>query len=203
MPSRPKKPATIDVEATIERLKDPANMKTADGKRIKRKLCKSIAVETAKGVVQREKVYQMHVEKRMTHKEIAEALGVTISRVGVIWRDICASLAERVPQTPETYLQMRAEVNGQLDAAYQDACVVRSNPQLLAVRLKILEMKAKLFGLNLEANNAPTGDKPYTPPEEIAQEVEKMQLAMYARRGDVMEAREALQQQEERDVTPP
>ena len=81
MPSRSKS-SIIDLDATAERLKDPRNMKDRNGKRIPRVLAKNVAKETAKGVVQREKVYRMYVEQRMSIVEIAGQIGFPRDRHG-------------------------------------------------------------------------------------------------------------------------
>lgn len=199
MPSRSK--PVIDLDAAVERLKNPRNMKGANGRKIPRALAKSVAKTTAQGIRQRERVYQLIVEQRYSHAEVAEVLGVTVTRVGQLWRDIMESLIARVPKTPDDFVMMRAQVNGHLDQIIQDACVLRHDARNQAIRLKALEMKCRLFGLNLEGSDSLGEEKPYAPPEEIAADVEKMQLAIFGRGKDVEAAKLALQEGE-RDVSP-
>lgn len=208
MPNNPKKPAkrkrrAFDVDTVIEGLKDEAAIVDMEGNRITRGFRRFVRKQHAYGMCNRQSVWELHVKQGLTLTKVAEIMDLSIPRVCAMYREWREFLIANCPKTSNDFLAMREELNAQLDSVINDACADRKDSRMMAIRLKAIEQKARLYGLNLEQKADGDSDGvPYATPDEIAEAVQKRAMEMHGRAMDVAAARLALAQDTERDVTP-
>lgn len=108
--------------------------------------------------------------------DVARALGITQQAVSLHWGRICEELD--IIQTPQ---RARILMARQCDVMYQRGARMGDESRGIPIALKALELKAKLLGLNLEAQTAGGDITPYKTPDEIAESVRAQVLAIHGR----------------------
>lgn len=108
--------------------------------------------------------------------DVARALGITQQAVSLHWQRICEELD--INQTPA---RARVLMARQCDVMYQRGARMGDESRGIPIALKALELKAKLLGLNLEAQTAGGDITPYKTPDEIADAVRAQVLAIHGR----------------------
>lgn len=124
----------------------------------------------------RQRVEVLTIKHGWRLPEVQKALGVSQQAINKHWQNICEELDfDDVPK------RMRAVVARQFDAQYERACRMNDDTRGIPIALKALELKAKLLGLNLEAQTAGGDITPYKTPDEIAESVRAQVLAIHGR----------------------
>lgn len=108
--------------------------------------------------------------------DVARALGITQQAVSLHWQRICEELD--IIQTPS---RARVLLARQCDVMYQRGCRMGDESRGIPIALKAMEMKAKLLGLNLEAQAGDSSLVPYKTPEEVAETVQRHILDQHGR----------------------
>ena len=108
--------------------------------------------------------------------DVARALGIRKQAVSVHWANICEEL-----DIDETPARQRSMISRQCDAMYQRAARMGDPAKGIPIALKALEIKARLYGLNLEAQAGDSSLVPYKTPEEVAETVQRHILEQHGR----------------------
>jgi transposase-like protein len=169
-------------------------------------LRKQLAKLKALGMSTKLVIFELYCRQGRSMADVAAIMGMSYEGVRRHWVAMQADLAAAAPTTPERAAAMREETNAVLQATIEatfsraemvdetgKATVVEmpASPQMLAVRLKALDQRAKLYGLNLEQVATDSGPKPYQAPEEVSARVTKHLQLMYNQPENQSESRSA------------
>lgn len=127
----------------------------------------------------RDKVWVLHYTHGWPMRKIAKALGVTHQAIHKHCVAIEADM-EQAPANPQAP-KRRAILRERLEAQYARAMEMTDTERSVVLALKTLEVMAKLDGLNLEAKDDSQKLVPYTPPEDIAADVQAVILQRWNR----------------------
>lgn len=149
------------------------------------------------GATNRQVIFELHARQGRSITEVAQIMGLSYHAVYAQWELIKADVAANAPTTAEQFTAIREVIDTHLqntiEATYAKAEIVDektgetqtiempANPQMLAIRLKALDQRAKLYGVNLEQQAQDTGQQPYSAPDEIASEVRQKILELHQR----------------------
>lgn len=149
------------------------------------------------GATNKQVIFELHARQGRPIIEVAAIMGLSYSAVYQHWEAIKADIAANAPTTPEQFTAIRETIDAHLQATIEatyaraevvdektgEATVIEmpANPQMLAVRLKALDQRAKLYGVNLEQQAQEGGTPPYAAPDIIAEEVKRKILDLHKR----------------------
>jgi hypothetical protein len=108
--------------------------------------------------------------------DVARALGITQQAVSLHWTKICSELD--LNGTPESRRLILAR---QCDTIYQRASRMDDEAKGLLIAARTIEIRAKLWGVNMDEQAAGAALVPYSTPEEIADRVRQQVLAIHGR----------------------
>lgn len=128
-----------------------------------------------------ERVEILMVRHGWKQGDVARALGVSRQAVNQHWARICDEL-----DIDDTPVRQRSMISRQCDAMYQRASRMGDPAKGIPIALKALEIKARLYGLNLEAQAGSAALVPYKTPEEVAETVQRHILEQHGR-GNLVE----------------
>lgn len=131
------------------------------------------------GMPTRDKVWTLHVVEGWSIMDIARSQGVSYQAIWQHWQAIEAEL-EAAPPDNQAH-KRRAILRQRLEAQYAKACKITDPERQIVLCLKTLEVMAKLDGLNLDTQDSGHKLVPYTPPEEIAADVQAVILQRWNR----------------------
>lgn len=131
------------------------------------------------GMPTRDKVWTLHVQEGWSLMDIARSQGVSYQAIWQHWQAIESEL-EAAPPDNQAH-KRRAILRQRLEAQYAKACKITDPERRIVLCLKTLEVMAKLDGLNLEAQDGGQKLVPYTPPEDIAADVQAVILKRWNR----------------------
>lgn len=124
----------------------------------------------------RERIEILMVRHGWKKPDVRRALGISQQAVSKHWQNICEELdVEELPA------RQRAIVSRQCEAMYQRASRMGDPAKGIPIALKALEIKARLYGLNLEAQAGDSSLVPYKTPEEVAETVQRHILEQHGR----------------------
>lgn len=142
-------------------------------------------------------IFELHCRQGRSLPDVAAIMGLSHEGVRRHWVAIQADIAAQAPSTPEQFTAIRETIDAHLQATIEatyaraevvdektgEATVIEmpANPQMLAVRLKALDQRAKLYGVNLEQQAQESGTPPYAAPDIIAEEVKRKILDLHKR----------------------
>lgn len=174
---------------------DEATMQDAL-KRMPRPFRKMMEKNKILGLTQRQVILHLHTKEGMSLMKIADTLGISCGAVCQHWKVIKEEVFAQALKTPEEQAMIRERITGllwatvestfestttQIDAETGDEVEVecQASPQMLAVRVKTLEVLAKAYGINVEAD-ADTGQS-YSAPDDVVQRVRAKMLELNGR----------------------
>lgn len=127
----------------------------------------------------RDKVWALHYVHGWPAPKIGRALGMSRQAIHRHRMSIEDELeqSESGPQVAKR----RSILRERLEAQYSRAMDVKDKERSVVLALKTLEVMAKLDGLNLDTQDASQKLVPYTPPEDIAADVQAVILQRWNR----------------------
>lgn len=129
-----------------------------------------------KGLSTREKVRILMIQHGWSQSDVARGLGVSRQAVSQHWAVIIDGM-ELNPQPERT----RAMIRNRLEGSFTKACRITDPERSVIVQLKVLELMAKLDGLNSEADNSKGQDVNYATPAHIQDSVRAKLLELHNR----------------------
>jgi hypothetical protein len=147
----------------------------------------------ALGLEPGEQVWELHVVQGRSVGETATLLGLTWAEAAALRQDMRAQRAEHAPRAEADFHAVREELRDRLVSILEDASRAQDDPRLLAVRQRVCDQIADLYGLNMQRRAAVeeavipySQSTPLNP--ELAQALEGHTLEKYGRKDDVQEA---------------
>ena len=152
-----------------------------------------LADAQAQGLEVAEQVWQLHVVQGRSPGETARLLGLTAAEVAAHRAEMLARLAARGPRTEADFQAVREELRDRLVSILEDASRARDDPRLLAVRQRVCDQIADLYGLNMQRRAAAEeAAVPYSVPPEKSEAVLEMAENGFGRKHDIRDARAGL-----------
>jgi len=155
----------------------------------------------ALGSTQRMAIFELHVRQGKSITDIALMLGIGVPAVCNHWAIIKAELAEKAPSSDVDFISLREELAARLRATIDEThsfmpvkdvetgeeimMGVPTEPKMLAIRLKAIEQLSKLYGVNMEREEAASGPPPYEAPEAIGEMVKARLLEIHGQGSSV------------------
>lgn len=152
-----------------------------------------LAGAQALGLGPGEMVWELHVVQGRSVRETARLLGLAAGEVTALRGEMRARAAERAPRSEGDFQAVREELRERLVAILEDACRAPEDPRLLAVRQRVCDQLAELYGLKMQRRSG--GEEPvqrYALPEEMSAAVEARVNDLFGRAAEIEAARKAV-----------
>ncbi|TDU64103.1 hypothetical protein EI77_04287 [Prosthecobacter fusiformis] len=101
-----------------------------------------------------ERVWELHVVQGRSVGETGRLLGLAGAEVMALCAEMRARLAARAPRAEADFHAVREELRDRLVSILEDASRARDDPRLLAVRQRVCDQLAELYGLKMQRRAA-------------------------------------------------
>ncbi|MES2738377.1 MAG: hypothetical protein V4672_18800 [Verrucomicrobiota bacterium] len=152
-----------------------------------------LAGAQALGLGPGEMVWELHVVQGRSVRETARLLGLAAGEVAALRGEMRTRAVERAPRSEGDFQAVREELRERLVAILEDACRAPEDPRLLAVRQRVCDQLAELYGLKMQRRSG--GEEPvqrYALPEEMSAAVEARVNDLFGRAAEIEAARKAV-----------
>lgn len=147
----------------------------------------------ARGMERGGMVWDLHVVQGRGLGEVARLLELSEAEVLRLYESWRARLAERAPKSDQDFLAAREELRERLVSILEDASRTPEDPRLLAVRQRVCDQIADLYGLNMQRRTPVEEAVPvYAQPAEISTAVEERVRDLFGRGTEILAVREVL-----------
>lgn len=155
------------------------------------------------GLTPRELVWELHIAQGRSLPETARLLTLTTAEAAALHAEMRTLAVERAPREEADFIAVREELRVRLLAILEDACRTPGDARLLAVRQRVCDQLADLYGLKAQRRGTAAGEDTapvaYSLPPELGEAVQGVVHSLYGRAADIAAARRHFSDQEEGD----
>ncbi len=149
-----------------------------------------------------EMLWELHVVQGRHLAEAARLLGLEHAQAVALLAERRALAGARAPRSEADFHAAREELRDRLLSILEDACRAPEDPRLLAVRQRVCDQMADLYGLKMARRGGAEETQPrYTGPEgEQKDQVLAVAMGNFGRLGDLAEITAARDREEGRKI---